>query len=112
MQTMTLKRVDVMSAAKIGGILYGLMGLIFGAIISSVFVLGGLAGAPMGNQPAWMGLLFGAGSVILLPIFYGAMGFVSAIIASALYNMIAGMIGGVRWDVEITPGAVFPPPLA
>jgi Transmembrane domain of unknown function (DUF3566) len=38
--------------------------------------------------------------IILLPIFYGVMGFVFGIIGAVLYNLVARWIGGFEVEVE------------
>ena len=47
-----------------------------------------------------MGALFGVGAVIFMPLFYGALGFITGIITAALYNLVAGWIGGVELQLE------------
>lgn len=99
---MVLKRIGVLSCAKISGILYAVIGLIIGAVLS-LFALVGLAlGAGGSGQPAEavFGLLFGVGAVIILPVFYGALGFISGLIMAALYNVLANVVGGVEIELE------------
>ncbi len=95
---MIVKRIGPLSFAKISGMLYGLMGLIFGAIISLFSVVGG-AFAPAKDAGA-LGMLFGAAAIVILPIFYGILGFVMSLIGAALYNLVAGWVGGVELDVQ------------
>jgi hypothetical protein len=38
--------------------------------------------------------------IILLPVFYGVMGFVFGIIGAVLYNLVAGWIGGFEVEIE------------
>lgn len=47
-----------------------------------------------------MGLLFGVGSVIFLPIFYGVLGFVFGLLTALLYNLVARFVGGIEVEVE------------
>lgn len=51
---------------------------------------------------AFAGLLFGVGSVIFLPVFYGILGFVSGLIGALLYNGAARLIGGIEIELEET----------
>jgi hypothetical protein len=95
---MVVKRIGPLSLAKISGMLYGLMGLIFGAIISLFSLVGG-ALAP-GKDAGFAGMLFGAAAVVILPIFYGLLGFVMSLIGAFLYNLVAGWVGGVELDVQ------------
>lgn len=95
---MIVKRIGPLSLAKISGMLYALMGLIVGAFISLFSVVGG-AFAP-GKDAGVVGMLFGAAAIVILPIFYGLLGFVMSLIGAALYNLVAGWVGGVELDVQ------------
>lgn len=95
---MVIRRVGPLSFAKITGILYALMGLLFGAIFSLVSVVGS-ALAPQGTNLGPMGM-FGAAAIIAFPLFYGVVGFIMSLIAAALYNLIAGWVGGIELDVQ------------
>lgn len=100
---MIVKRLAPMSFAKVAGVLYVLFGLLFGGLISVVSILG--AGLGMtGDEGEFPGMLFGAGAVIVLPICYGVLGFVTTLIGAALYNAIASVVGGVEIEVQQGPG--------
>lgn len=78
---------------KVTGVMYALFGFIGGAILSLIALVG--AGGPgMG------GALFGIGAIILLPIFYGIIGFIGGIVSVVIYNLISGMIGGIVIQTE------------
>jgi hypothetical protein len=98
---MIVKRIGPLSAAKISGALYALMGLIFGAFIS-LFSMVGSAFAP--KDAGFAGMIFGAAAIIVLPIFYGILGFITTLIAAALYNWIAGFVGGIELELVTAPG--------
>lgn len=94
---MELKSVGPLSVAKIMGLMYAAMGLLFGAI----FGLIGLARMPFGgDHGALPGLFFGAGALIFLPVLYGCMGFVVGGISAWLYNILADLVGGVHVHFE------------
>jgi hypothetical protein len=105
---MVIKRVSPMSAAKIGGILGVFLGLLVGAM-TSLWVMA--AGAIMSSQAsdfpemhgrsgALFGLLFGAGSIVIFPIFYGVLSFIMGGIYAALYNMAAKWVGGIEIEAS------------
>ncbi len=101
---MVIRRVGPVSAAKIAGVLYALIGLCMGALFSLVAVVGGMA-TPSGADGAAFpgplaGAIFGAGSIILFPVLYGMFGFVGTLITALLYNAVAGVVGGVEIDVQ------------
>jgi hypothetical protein len=95
---MVIKSIGAMSCAKIVGTMDAIIGLLIGACISLVALIGGLSG--FGGNSGLAGAVFGVAAVIFLPIFYGAMGFVVTLIATSLYNVISGWVGGVELDVQ------------
>lgn len=95
---MVIRRVGVLSVAKIYGALSGAMGLLIGlgiAIASAV----GMSFAE-GDEPGFMAAIFGVGAVVILPIFYGVLGLCMGAIGAALYNLLAGVVGGVTIEAE------------
>lgn len=80
------KQFDVLSVAKILGILGAIAGFIVGVLV-------GLASStiPMGfiGKLGWM-------AVIALPILYGIIYFLIGLIGAALYNLIAARMGGIK----------------
>ncbi len=91
-----LRRIDPMSAFKIGGVLYALMGLLIGALFSLFSAVLSAARADMGP----FGLLFGGMAIIVMPICYGLFGAIFSAIAALLYNWVAGFVGGLAVEVE------------
>jgi hypothetical protein len=93
-----------MSVAKVSGILYAALGLVAGLFLAAISTASGLAGMTAANRagpfPALAGLFFGVGAIVFLPILYGIMGFVGGGIAAALYNVFAGLVGGVELEIE------------
>ncbi len=96
---MILKSISVRSSAKLAGLLYGLMGLIFGAIVSLVSLLGSSVAESPQEQ---LGFFFGVGAVVILPVFYGVLGYVGAAIATALFNLVTGWTGGLEIEIEMS----------
>jgi hypothetical protein len=96
-----LKRIGIISLAKMSGILYACMGLIFGAILTIASLIGGAVGVASGIDPAagFFGLIFGVGAILILPIFYGVMGAIVGAIGGAIYNLVASVAGGVELEL-------------
>jgi hypothetical protein len=44
-------------------------------------------------------VVIGLGAIVVCPIFYGAMGFVFALIGAWFYNLVASKVGGIEIDV-------------
>ena len=87
-----LKKIGVLSLAKIFGLLYALFGLILG-ILFSLF-------SSIGFGVDETGSYFGIGSILILPIMYGILGFIGGIITAYFYNLIADRIGGLEIEIE------------
>jgi hypothetical protein len=93
--------VGVWSVAKVLGALYAGMGLLFGAIFALISLAGaGIAGAADSGEGAMFGALFGVGAVIFLPIVYGLCGVVFGALSAWLYNVFAGIVGGIELDLQ------------
>jgi hypothetical protein len=97
---MIIRKIGVLSLAKIMGALYGLMGLIFGAIFALVSLVSAGMATAMQDESAWIAPLFGVGAVIFLPIMYGCLGVVFGALTAWLYNIVAGMAGGLAVEVD------------
>lgn len=82
-----IARFSVGQTAKVIGILYGLMGLVF----VPIFLLIG--------QVAPGGTGMGTGFALAMPILYGGLGFIFAGLGCLLYNWVASWAGGI--EVEL-----------
>ena len=97
---MILKRISPSSAFKVAGALYGALGLVFGAILACVALLGS-AFATAADRPAgFAGMFFGVGAIVFVPIFYGLLGAVMAAIMAWVYNSLVNLTGGLEVDLE------------
>lgn len=85
-----IRKFGVGQTAKVAGVLYALMGLLFIPVFLVMSALG----------PKQSGL--GTGFAFLVPIMYGVFGFIGTAIACALYNVVAKLVGGI--EVEIDSG--------
>lgn len=85
-----IRRFGIGQTAKVIGVLYALIGLVFVPffLIAATFA------------PSQTG--FGAGFALVLPVLYGVMGFIFTAIACAIYNFVAGYVGGI--EVELGGG--------
>lgn len=85
-----LRRIDPLSAAKVSAVLYGLMGLIF---VPLIFLMRSMA--PAGDGMPGFGMAF----AIAMPLLYALLGFIFTLIGAALYNVVAGIVGGVEIEL-------------
>ena len=114
MQTkLEIKRIELFSLFKIAFFIYALIGLVAGLFYG--FFL--LAGTFLGNafiedgfpELRSLGGLFGLILIPVIALFYGAIGSVFVTIVGFLYNVFAGMVGGVRLDTQVHLTAPVPP---
>ena len=104
-----IKSVGVLSCAKMLGVLYGCMGLLF-IPIALVGGLASMAAQQASGTIGAMGAISGAALLafgILAPFLYGAMGFVFGAIGAWIYNLIAKRLGGIEIQLEPIPVTSF-----
>ncbi len=90
-----IKRIGVLSLAKLQALIMAVFGLLLGVIYA---ILGTVIASLASTQGQSLGILAGLGflSILILPIFYGILGFIGGAIGAFLYNLIAGWIGGIE----------------
>jgi hypothetical protein len=86
-----IKRFSIGQSAKFLGVLYLLFGLLF---VPFFLVIGMMA-------PNDSGAFFGGTMMaVAMPVLYAIFGVIGGAIGAALYNLVAGWVGGI--EVEIT----------
>ena len=116
MAEMTIRRFGIFSVAKmqslvmfviglIIGVIYGLLFMVFGAAISAFGARG--EGSVASGVPSIIG---GVVIMIAVPIFYAVIGFIGGAIGALVYNLAAGMIGGIKFELEGSNPQYAPPP--
>ena len=99
---MIVRRIGAVSAAKVSGVLYAAIGFVVGCFFALLSLLGIAVSRDAGG--ALSSAFFGVGAVVLLPLFYGGLGFVATLVMAALYNLIAGWVGGIEVELEQPAG--------
>jgi hypothetical protein len=112
---MILKRIGVLSLARLLGGLYAAIGLIVGVFVTLASMLGALGGLAAsvaastdeaaGAFIALIPLLFGVGAIVFLPLFYGTLGFVGGAFAAFLFNLLTRVFGGIEMTFVNPPDA-------
>lgn len=97
---MQIKKIEPLSAGKLLGTLYALLGLLIGGIFSLLAIVGVAVGGA-GGDAAMGSIIGGIGAIIIMPLFYGVMGFIGGVVAAFFYNIIAGMVGGISLEIEV-----------
>ncbi len=115
---MVVRRIGVVSLAKISTLLYGILGLVLGAVFSLIALLFSAAFRSEEGAADPFTMMFGAASIVWMPILYACIGFVGAVIGAALYNLAAAWVGGVELELrepgppaQPVPPATEAPPL-
>jgi hypothetical protein len=104
MNKLRIKKLGVLSVAKMYAVIMTVMSLLI-SIPYGLFIMvfgmammggGGRGGLAAGGSSIVIGLL----TMIGVPIFYGVIGFIGGAIGALLYNLFAGMVGGIEIEVE------------
>ena len=95
---MVIKRIGPISCAKISGALYAILGTIIGGVVSLIALAGGFASESA--EGAGIGAGIGVAAIVVFPILYGCLGFVGTLFIAWLYNIGAGLVGGIEIDVQ------------
>jgi hypothetical protein len=102
MQRVTIARFDAVRTANIVAALYAVIVLVIGLLFAVPFAVVALVAGQEADGP---GLAAGGviGVLVLLVVavvFYAGIGWVMTALVCALYNALAGRIGGIRVEVQ------------
>ncbi len=100
-----IKSVGVLSVAKIMGLMYACMGLLF----APLFLLIGVLASAAGQHNSPLAGIFSVGFAVLMPVFYGVIGFIAGLIGALLYNLFARWVGGFELEMELRPQTLTAP---
>ena len=115
MAEMMVRRVGVFSLAKIQALLMFVIGLFIGVIYGLIFILLGATMSSLSRRDDQLmggvsSVVVGIAMMIGIPIFYGVLGFIGGLITGAVYNLAAGVVGGLKLELESTDVPYAPPP--
>ena len=97
---MIIRRIGVLSAAKMGGVLGVAIGLFMGVLMFLIGSIGDMPGVAQAQSGAgWMAGM-GLMAIIVMPIMYGVFMFIAAAIQALIYNFAARFVGGVQIETE------------
>ncbi|HEX9120584.1 MAG TPA: hypothetical protein VF840_08595 [Terriglobales bacterium] len=86
--------------AKISGIFYGALGLLFVPLFLLFSMIAAVAGKQTG-APAFPAAI-GIGLALVMPILYAGIGFLFGAFSAFVYNLVAGWIGGIEMEFQTT----------
>ena len=116
MAEMTIRRFNVFSVARMQGFLAFVIGLLIGVIYGFAFMIFGAAIsslAPQGDSQTMGGvgaIVIGLAIMIAVPILYSIIGFIGGAIGALVYNLAAGVVRGLKFELESVAPAYAPPP--
>ena len=94
----TIKYIPVVPLAMMLGVISAVIGLIMGIIFALTFgsIMPSLPGTDEVFSNTLFRILFGVGSLVLMPVMGFVGGFIQGAIIAVLYNFLAPKIGGIK----------------
>ena len=102
-----IKRIELWSLFKIAFLLYACLGLVVGLFYGLFMIVAGAISSAIGDELGdipGLGFFGGLLGLFLIPLFamlYGAVGSVFVTIVGVLYNLMAKIGGGLRFETDV-----------
>ncbi len=93
----SISRIEPAQLALVSGIIYGVFGVIVFCLMFLSVSMVSMASMPM--MGAWRGMASGAW-LILMPVLYAVLGYISGFIGALVYNLVAKAVGGIKVTVS------------
>lgn len=105
MNKLKIRKLGVLSVAKMYAVVMFVLSLIIAVPYGLFIIIFSLIGAGSARgDAAFMlgggGVVMGIVMMIVLPVVYAAMGFIFGAIGALIYNIFAGIVGGIEIEVE------------
>jgi hypothetical protein len=97
-----LKKIGVMSMAKLYGVLMAIFGLLVGLFYAGLGLMISNIPAEAKDAAGLTGgaeIMFGPWAILIMPLLYGIIGFFSGLIGAWVYNIVAKRIGGLELEL-------------
>ena len=105
---MKLKRIGLLSAVKIGGIVSAVMGFVIGTIWGVSFAFfSSLMGAVFSADTSGFGLAWLIISPIISTLLYGVLGTLFSFLGALVYNIAAGLFGGIEYETDDVASKIY-----
>jgi len=92
-----LRRIDPLRAANVLGLVYGMLTGAF-ALLALPFFL--FLGALSHETPGFAGPVVAFLMLVLYPVLGLVMGWIAGLIGAASYNLVARIVGGLRFELD------------
>jgi hypothetical protein len=94
-----IKKINVLSLAKIYGLSMAFLGLIIGIFVGfAMFFFGTFVGSG-NNYSSYFGLSLGILGLVATPILFGLLGLIFGGLATFFYNILASWLGGIKIEI-------------
>jgi hypothetical protein len=107
MEEKTIQSIPIMPFALMYACLSAVIGLFVGVIYAVIFgaIFATIPSSTTGINLTGLGIIFGAGAIIVIPIIAVIGGLIGGLILAVVYNFLAPRIGGikVRFKEEYRP---------
>ena len=100
MAKMQIKRVGVLSYAKISAVVMTGIALVIAIPLGLIMMIIGAAALTQDGAAGGVGIGMGLAYMVILPIMYGVMGFIFGAVGALIYNVAAGFVGGIELELE------------
>jgi hypothetical protein len=98
--TRKLKRIAPVKFGIVVGACYGVIALIFVPFFLLGIVISMFAPAPGGSMQQGLSIGLSLLFCVILPVIYAVLGCLFGMLGALIYNLIAGWIGGIEFEVE------------
>ena len=95
----TLRRIEPGSAFKVGLLVYLFFGIILAALMVPVMFLVATAAARIPGATPFTPVMT-LPMLLVMPVVYALIGGLTGLIGAAIYNLIAGWVGGLRIELD------------
>lgn len=95
-----IKKIDILSLAKIYALSMAFVGLIIGVFVGFIMFFFGTFFGTDTNYSSYLGAGLGLLGLLTMPILFGLAGFIFGGLASFFYNILASWIGGVKIEIK------------
>ncbi len=89
-----LKNINPVQCGIVLAVMYAFLGIVFVVLMAPFMALISTMG--MNNQAGNPFSSFGFAGLLVFPIMYGVLGFISGLLSAFIYNLVAGWTGGVE----------------
>lgn len=98
--TRRITRIEPLQAAKIYGLITGLISLVFVPFFLLFSAVPALLSTEDTGGLAALGIGMGLAFMVILPVVYAFFGFIFGFLSALIYNAVAKRIGGIEVEVE------------